>query len=234
MVIKLEKQYISTSNNKSRLNLDFLIDNNPQMETAYEIPNCRRFISMDEAGAFINENSWPTKILMICSSVLHECSSEIADAVAEFCKQFVQTLVMRDMSYSTDMFITRELPVTEDELAADPYLQQPYSIIALSADYERFKEHLQKCNEWHLRPEAIIAMWVLKCDYRENWANEVSENYFNNNIIRVARGLCAAGWLMQYNRGYALPYKASQAHFEFKYSLPDTHRQIILTRKETY
>lgn len=203
-----------------------IVDNNPKMMSDYNVWNCTRVASLDEI-------EWlHGRVLLICSSVLHECGIYDIDRLYGFCNEHVATLVMRDMAYINSSFWDERL--TEDDFAYSLAGRKAYERICANEDYrKRFLEMLSYCNEWKQDVRQALTHFILKCDYRENWESEIRENYFNNNVRKLSQWLVNIdAWHTLFYRAYALPYKKAQAKEDFDFDLPNTHVQIILERPE--
>lgn len=203
-----------------------IVDNNPQMINAYDLKSCTRVFSLEEAKKYI---TCKQETLFICSSVLHECSSETLDTVTQFCEHYVRTLVMRDMAYVEPSERSYEdIPLSETEFESF----KAYQIIKSNEDlYKKFLEMLPYCHTWEQGPTEALTHFILKYEYTANWDSELKENYFSNNIIQLFMRLRDNGWLSLYTKNYVLPYKGEQAAQVFKfYCMPVTHMQVVLER----
>lgn len=203
-----------------------IVDNNPKMMSDYYVMNCTRVASLDEIGELHG------RVLLICSSVLHECGLHDIDMLYLFCNEHVSTLVVRDMAYTNLTFWMHDL--TEDDFAYSFAGRKAYERICANEDYrKRFLEMLPYCNEWKQDTLQALTHFILKCDYRENWETEIRENYFSNNATKLSQWLVNMdAWRTLYYRNYALPYKKAQAKEDFDFDIPNTHIQIILERPE--
>lgn len=203
-----------------------IVDNSPQMETEYELNNCLRCNSLKQVKEWYGKTSMG-EVLLICNSVLHEVDDATVEEILDFTKEHVRTVVMRDMAcdFSNTASISYHL---ESDFRWCP----AYSVICRDVDlHDRFLEFLEYCNEWGTTEKQVMAQFILKYEYVENWDTEVKENYFSNNIIKVSDMLSDNGWYSIYKRDYVLPYKNEQAKKVFNWEyMPNTHRQIILER----
>lgn len=196
-----------------------IVDNNPEMATAYPLKNCERISGLDEVDADCG------KVLLILSSVLHEMERPSIYELAVFCHERVQTVVMRDMGnadlYAPDKNLLYTCPKPWYEL----------SRTWRKSDIERFRQMVAfngVIGGQNLM--TLITHYILKCDYTENWEREFDEDYLNNNIFYMAENLSRRGWRKVYEREYVLPYKARQAKRRFHIDLPNTHVQMIWDR----
>lgn len=200
-----------------------IVDCNPQMQTEYELKNCTRVISLDS----IRKMKLHGRVLLICSSVLHECRLGEVEKIYNFCRDHVSTLVMRDMAYTA--FVDSDAYLYEDAFVGNA----AYEKICANEDYKkRFLEMLPYCRDKMQDAKQAITHFILKCDYRENWGTEIHENYFSNYVLALCKCLVRNWWQPLFYRAYALPYKKAQAKEEFGFDLPNTHVQIILERPE--
>ena len=193
-----------------------IVDSNPQMQDDYELKNCERVLSLKDIKQPLR------RTMLICSSVLHECSNEDVLEINYFCKNYVQTVVMRDMAYLSDS------PLKE----ADDNTARAVDAISKDKDYEaRFCQSFDYSVRLGGGARKAITEFILKCDYVENWETEVKENYFSNNVLYLAMLLSSFDdFGLIYKWRYALPYKKEQAKRQFDFDLPYTHVQIILEK----
>lgn len=222
LVYEIQRQYPDLAD-KCRF---IIVDSNPQMQTDYDLKNCSRVISLDEIGESQG------RVLLICSSVLHECGLFDIDSLCRFCNEHVSTLAMRDMAYTKFSFWMHDL--TEDDFVHGVLVSRAYERIRANEDLrKRILEMLPYCNEWKQDAKQALTHFILKCDYRENWETEIREDYFSNHVLTLAQWLQDFGkWRTLFYRAYALPYKKAQAKADFDFELPNTHVQIILERPE--
>lgn len=195
-----------------------IVDNNPAMETIYDIKNCTRVLSLDQITIDPSE-----KVLVIFSSVLHEVPQEMISKIGKFCNQYATAVSIRDMA--SDARPCSSVPYTyhdfENYIIFDKLWSDRYR--------ERFIQHVERCVKWGYWEYQVIESFILKCDYVENWDTEVEENYLCGNCLALADTLCAYGWLCTYEKHYALPYKVAQAAREFGWQpLGNTHFKAIL------
>lgn len=201
-----------------------IVDKNPQMEMVNTLKNCIRVETLDDICPRITKERY--KVLFICSSVLHECTSDDMTDVALFCHWYADTIVMRDMAYTSESGYSK-VSLSEQDFSS----MAAYQTITRDRKlHKQFKEMLKYINEWHQDVYKALTHFILKCEYTTNWDSEIKENYFNNNIVWLSAMLEDEGYERVYKRLYTLPYKAKQASVEFKFGLPKTHMQVILRK----
>lgn len=203
-----------------------IVDNCPQMFNAYPLKHTIRVKSLEELT--YNNYLKDGEVLLICNSVLHECSEKTVDEIVKFANKYARTVVMRDMAFTDSGYKT-----DHDLTLADFENWRAFDMIKLNPDwFERFKQMLVYTNKWRLDVPAVLTQFILKYTYIDNWNSEVLENYFSNNILTVADKLTNCGWLSLYRRDYPLPYKSQIANWEFNTKLRNTHSQIILEKHQ--
>ena len=198
-----------------------IVDNNPQMKTEYPIENCTRVSDIYD----IQVDKDAGKVLVIFSSVLHEVSRMLTHQLAAFCSLNADIVVLRDMFYHGGKH--PEHKYYEDFAA--------YEIIRNNPEWYGMFEYIRQgaSQYWMQTPEQILTHFILKYTYTENWETEKCENYFSNNVDLLAKMLEKSGWMVEFERNYALPYKAEQALHIFSWpDLPDTHTQRILVKEK--
>lgn len=196
----------------------FIVDNNPQMITEYPLENTKRV-----GDIFDIKQMQPGKVLVIFSSVLHECSRLLTYQLTSFCLHFADIVVIRDMCYHGGNHPERK---SFEEFEA-------YEVIKNNPEWLRLFNELKISSQqfWMQSIEETLTHFILKYTYTENAESEAKENYFCNNAAALAKLLIDKGWEYLYQRNYPLPYKAKQAAEVFNWpDLPDTHTQRILVR----
>lgn len=222
LIYEIQKQYPEIVDDV----LFVVVDNSPQMTTRYPLKNYVRVNSIDELYMDFLKGE---DVLLICNSVLHECSEKVVEDLFKFCKQCVRTLVMRDMNYESRVCSHPNPRTYEDFVGFAAYDEV---ISADSGMLARFSDHVSHSLAWDHDADEILTHFIMKYEYVPNWYGEVQENYFSGNIKKLADKLEEAGWFLLYKRSYALPYKMQQAKKRFKYDLPNTHLQVILEKSE--
>ena len=203
----------------------YVVDNNPQMKDVYKVENCVRVSYLEDLKPLIMGG----RVLLILSSVLHEVTDEVFEQIYQFCQKFVSTVVIRDMMYQGESVgnpwnLRRDLAIARTGGI--------YQIIQESPEYaKKLEEMIPYCEQWGYDWKETLTLFVLKCDYTENWETEVKENYFCGNCFKLARKLgLSKKWWTPYDKYYVLPYMKAKAGDLFNFALPKTHMQVIMER----
>ena len=190
----------------------FIVDKNPQMQSDYPLKNCQYVRSLNE----LRQHEMCGKVAIIFSSVLHECSDNDIDEIANFCQEKCSLVIARDM------FFKCEDRGSFEQYERTPILKKIRSNPFWQAMFEDVKAKGKSAKE-------TIYEFFLKYEYVENWATEVCEDYFSNGIEKLKNKL--SGWETLVDFNYILPYKARKIKEDFGVNLTNTtHKKLILKK----
>lgn len=194
---------------------NYFVDDNSKAEYLFPDQNRDKTFIKNSLEEIEKQSLKDYKVLFILSSVLHELNSNIDFMnLYDFCKNYVNTIVARDMCFSSNRTMFNE---------------KEYNLILSLLDKEpKFKEVLQltRGNPWLVS----LYEYFLKYEFEYNWENEIKEFYLHNNI-KFFEKMVSEIFDLIYEKNYILPYRKQRVKedFNFEMTLP-THRQIILER----
>ena len=150
------------------------------------------------------------KVILITSSVLHELDDDTRSTLCIFAKCQVNYWVVRDMCYNNYGYVpTMELLSTIVE-KSDP--KQLASFI---------KHHT-------ILNSSMVAEWLMKYPYVQNWEHEVKEYYWSTDWNMFTR----AGGDIIYDNTYTNEFIAARIKRDYGIDINwSTHRQLIVKFK---
>lgn len=165
---------------------------------------------------------YQSKVLLILSSVLHECSESTLNTIRQFIDKNVSTVVIRDMYLAienrNDLIKTYcKLPV----LQTKRYREVEDNNLGIINDDLFSSVYKNILNTYE---------YFLKYTYKENWETEVKERYFNS-FAREFMMCLVARYGYKYIKRYVLPYKRKQVYKDFHYRMNiPTHIKLIIEK----
>ena len=102
------------------------------------------------------------EVVLICSSVLHECTSKMQKTIVGFSRSWCKYMIVRDMFFDRCF----------DE-------EEKLSLLEHIVIFAKHPELMQQFFYMRGVSSESIAEYLLKYSYVENWASEVYENYLS-------------------------------------------------------
>ena len=154
------------------------------------------------------------EVVLICSSVLHECTPAMQKSIVGFSRSWCDYMVVRDMFYENHSM---------DEKEMLDYLEK---IISLAPRPDLMQQF------FYMRgvDERSIAEYLLKYSYVANWATEVQEKYLSVDWIRIKYFTTnEVDASVVYEDIYTNKFIASQVYNQFGIEMRwPTHCKLIL------
>lgn len=183
-----------------------------------ELKSTFMFHNLAEVKEFLAGSK--SEVVLITSSVLHECNYVEQFALKGFVIDYCDYWVIRDMFYNdenSDFFIK--------------FGENIVKIIENTKNIEQLKSFFKtRLNI----SSADIAEWLLKYPYIENWDSEVKENYFSTHweiLVRDEFLYYLQKYTTQiiYDNQYTNEYIKNRVKKDYDIDLTcTTHRQLIL------
>lgn len=170
-----------------------------------------------------------SKVLLILSSVMHELSFEDCVLLKKWIKEYVTTIVCRDMFHPDATEYGNQNKEIELLMRISNSSEGNDKLQAISSNY---KNHQHKF--WMTK---LVYEYLLKYTYEENWDTEVKEIYLNNNAFDLCMSLGGYNEYVPFRikefKTYILPYKKKEIKKRFGYRLRfPTHIKFILERNK--
>ena len=170
-----------------------------------ELNNCSFVKKLKDATTKISNKN----VVMVCSSVLHECDLDEQEYVLHFAEVFCKYLVIRDMYFEYETCV--------------PCSNKTIAKIIKNSNSTLLSDFVAK---WGMSSNKSLAHYLLKYTYVDNWNTELQEDYFYTHWDFFK------GYLTIYDRKYLLDYKKEQIKKDFDIDFEKeigryTHRQVI-------
>lgn len=150
------------------------------------------------------------EIILVCSSVLHECTYDMQWVLSNFAERKCNYIVIRDMYFDNDFNTSTK-------------------VLGKVIRYSNPNRLSTFAEKYGLSKNRSIAHYLLKYTYIDNWETELEENYFST-VYSLYDNCSAFSALYDYK--YLLNYKATQIQKDFDIDFETevgcyTHRQVI-------
>ena len=179
-------------------------------------PKIKHFTSPEAINKYLNSD----RVLLIFSSVLHECYS-FNTLPFKWHQVKTKYVVIRDMFTPISALFEEEIP-TKDKLK-----------IFTKADKKQFYDHFKR-RGWNFKYGRNWVEFLMKYHYKNNWETEREENYFATDWYAIETYLDDNNFYKLYQSTYNIPWLVNKARrdFGFTYSQP-THRSVIYYKPST-
>ena len=173
-------------------------------------PKIKHFTSPGVIGKYLNSD----RVLLIFSSVLHECYS-FNTLPFKWYKVNTKYVVIRDMFAPMTSFFEEEVSV-KDKLK-----------IFTKADKKKFYDHFKR-RGWNFKYDRTWIEFMMKYHYVNNWDTEREENYFATDWYSIYTHMEDNNFTKLYQHTYNIPWLVEKAKKDFgvTYSQP-THCSVI-------